>query len=639
MSGICGFLRLDGKAADPAQVRAMTALLERRGPDGTHDFSEGPVGLGHCLLATTPEALHETLPLTDPASGCCITADVRLDNRDQLLPALGLAAETRVIGDGELILRAWLHWGEACLEHLLGDFAFALWDPRQQRLFAARDPMGMRQLIHCHVPGKLFAFASEPRALLQLAELPHRVNEGRIADYIEDYLEPIDCTSTFFEEIFRLPPAHCLTLDAGDLRIRRYWTLQPQPILQLDSDQAYAEAFLKVFTEAVRCRLRSAGPVGSMLSGGMDSGAVVAVASRLLAAEGRGPLPTFSAVGPDADTCVETRTILESIKMPGLQPNRVSWAALEPDAETLLRLLQEVDEPFDAQMSLIRAVYLPAHRAGIRVMLDGVAGDVMLSYSDQIVDLLRSGHWLQALRDTRGEARFWANGQGWLRQLLLYARRAATPNWARRLRQRLRNRQRIKPNPLMNPELARRVDLSARVQQNRRHGLPERLDFPRTRAHGVAQSHLVVGRERYDRTAAALAIEPRDPFMDLRVVTFCLSLPGSQLESGGWPKMILRRAMQGLLPDSVRWRRGKEHLGWQFTQATLAASPATQPEPPGLAAWIDPQALLTHGQAAPELGEWRRMNARFLGHWLHTVRSEGLLPLTRQGENRDRATD
>jgi asparagine synthase (glutamine-hydrolysing) len=579
MSGICGVLRLDGQTADPAQLRAMTALLERRGPDGTHDFIDGPVGLGHCLLATTPEALHETLPFSDPASGCCITADVRLDNRDQLLPALGLDAESRVIGDGELILRAWLHWGEACLEHLLGDFAFAIWDPRQQRLFAARDQMGMRQLIHCHVPGKLFAFATEPRALLQLAELPHRINEGRIADYIEDYLEPIDFTSTFFEELYRLPPAHCLSVDAGGLQIRRYWTLQPQPLLQLDSDEAYAEAFLKVFTEAVRCRLRSPGPVGSMLSGGMDSGSVVAVASRLLAAEGRGPLQTFSAVGPDAGTCVETRTIRESQKLPGLQTHSVNWAELEPYADDLQHLLQTLDEPFDGHMTLIRAVYLAARRNGIKVMLDGVAGDVMLSYSDQIVDLLRSGHWLQALRDTRGEARFWSDGSGWLRQLLLYTRRAATPNWARRLRRQLRNPQRVRPSPLMNPELARRVNLAARVEQLRSHSLVERIDFARSRAHALTQSHLVVGRERYDRTAAALAIEPRDPFMDLRVVNFCLSLPGAQLESGGWPKIILRRAMQGLLPDSVRWRRGKEHLGWRFTSALLQTQEQTLWQP------------------------------------------------------------
>ena len=126
MSGICGFFCLDGTNPQPDQIEGMTLLLQRRGPDGTQHVLDGPIALGHTLLATTPEALHETLPVSDPASGCCITADVRLDNRDELLPALGLNEENRVIGDGEIILRAYLHWGEACLEHLLGDFAFAI---------------------------------------------------------------------------------------------------------------------------------------------------------------------------------------------------------------------------------------------------------------------------------------------------------------------------------------------------------------------------------------------------------------------------------------------------------------------------------------------------------------------------------
>lgn len=333
MSGICGFFYLDDKAPEPGQIEAMTQVLERRGPDGTHTCTTGSIALGHTLLATTPEALHETLPFTDPASGCCITADVRLDNREELLAALDLNQETRVIGDGELLLRAYLHWGEACLDHFLGDFAFAIRNPRAQRIFAARDQMGMRQLIHHYQPGKLFAFATEPESILALADVPRQINEARIADYLDE-LEAADYTSTFYEGLYRLPPAHCLTVDASGLTIRRYWTLQAVPELKLDSDEAYAAAFLEVFTEAVRSRLRSAGPVGSMLSGGMDSGAVVAVASRLLQAEGRGPLQTFSAVGPDPQACKETLAIQHSQGMPGLRRTASTTPNWHPGLKT-----------------------------------------------------------------------------------------------------------------------------------------------------------------------------------------------------------------------------------------------------------------------------------------------------------------
>ena len=406
MSGICGIIALDGANPTKGQIAAMTAPLERRGPDGTHHWLGGPVALGHTLLATTPEALVEVLPLTDPATGCTITADVRLDNREELIPALGLVSETRVIGDGELILRAYLAWGEACLDHFLGDFAFAIWDPRTARLFCGRDHIGMRQLIYCHVPGRLFAFATEPRAILTHPDVPRRINEGRIADFIID-LEGINYSSTFFEDLFRLPPAHCLILDASGLSIRRYWTLEPGPELQLGSDQAYAEAFLEVFTKAVSCRLRSAGPMGAMLSGGMDSGSIVAVASRLLAVGDQGALRTFSAVGPDSGTCIETSAIRAALTMPNLAPTLIEHADIELEAEELIRLTQQIQEPFDGHMTLIRAVYLAAQRQGIKVVLDGASGDLVLHEGSHFARLLRRGKLVSAIREARAYARFY----------------------------------------------------------------------------------------------------------------------------------------------------------------------------------------------------------------------------------------
>src|SRR5690606_3709640 len=132
--------------------------------------------------------------------------------------------------------------------------------------------------------------------------------------------------------------AHALTVPASGMRSRKYWELHAGPLLRLPSDEAYSEAFLEVFTEAVRCRLRSAGPAGSMLSGGMDSGSVVAIASDLLAAQGRGPLPTFSAVGPDPGSCVETRAIHASLTMTGLAPTLVDHTRLDELAPDLERL-------------------------------------------------------------------------------------------------------------------------------------------------------------------------------------------------------------------------------------------------------------------------------------------------------------
>jgi asparagine synthase (glutamine-hydrolysing) len=144
MSGICGLFNLHTNSVTNAELRAMTTMLEKHGPEQNGIFLDAAVGLGHTLLATTPELVFERQPFTHAETGCLVTADVRLDNRGELLDALELASRRDSLGDAELMLHAYLHWGEACLDRLLGDFAFAIFDPRDQKLFCARDHFGMR---------------------------------------------------------------------------------------------------------------------------------------------------------------------------------------------------------------------------------------------------------------------------------------------------------------------------------------------------------------------------------------------------------------------------------------------------------------------------------------------------------------
>ncbi|MEH6836221.1 asparagine synthase-related protein [Falsihalocynthiibacter arcticus] len=623
MSGICGLISLDGANPKPEDLAAMAKVLGRRGPDGTNLLQLDTAGLGHTLLATTPESLFETLPYRDTDSGATITADVRLDNREELLAKLALDGQTATIGDGELILRAYLAWGDTCLDHLLGDFAFAIWDPRNMRLFCARDQLGVRQLIYYHQPNKVFAFATEPAAILAVDAMPRDLNEGRIADFLYDDLEGIDFTSTFYEQLFRLPPAHSLTLDESGLALRRYWTLTPGPELKLPSDEAYAKAFLDVFTKAVHCRLRSPTPVGSMLSGGMDSGSVVAVASRLLADEGLGPLETFSAVGPDPETCVETKAAYAAMTMPDLNPHVTNYAELGSLMPELLDLTQRSEEPFDAHMVLPRAVYLTAHRAGIKVMLDGVSGDIVLGHGIQIARLLRAGKWRQALQNVRGEKRFWGHPFPIWKTLLHPAWTAFVPKPIRRKRRRLleaRERRQSTDTSLLHPDFARKVRFPERLHTYQKTFGDMDKSSAEDRADLIVHPHLAVARERYDRVASCVAIEPRDPFMDLRVVDFCLSLPANQLLSDGWPKMILRRAMDGQLPDQVRWRHGKQHLGGDFTQTVFSGASNTRPlnarSPHALGQFIKPEIVLEAGQGERKDDNVNeRLNIIYFANW------------------------
>ena len=435
--------------------------------------------------------------------------------------------------------------------------------------------MGMRSLYYHHQPGHLFAFATDPRALLVLPQIPYRLNEVRIADFLVD-LEAADKTSTFFNEVFRLPAAHTATVTADGMRLKRYWALEPGPELHLSSDEAYTEAFLDVLQSAIHSRLRAAGGLGSMLSGGMDSGATVAIARKLVAAESRGPLRTFSVTFPEREDDPETLAIMASLTMDGLDPTLLSVGRvheLQPDLE---RLTWDMEEPFDGHMTLPRALYLSAAKEGVTTILDGTSGDVVLTGERYIARLLRSGRWPTAYREAVGQKNFYRGASPVMPVLIGNARVAFAPNRllrrARVIRDDLQIARTIQES-LISADFATRVNLRDRLKKVER----QRSDRPLARsgverARAIDDPHLTVGRERYDRVAAAAGVEPRDPFFDRRVASFCTRLPGAQTLDHGWPKAILRKATAGLLPDAVRWRRGKEHLGSSFTEAFMHAS-------------------------------------------------------------------
>ena len=574
MSGIAGIFNLDRRPVESSDLWQMLSMLRRRGPDGSNAWHEGAVGLGQAMLMTTPEAEHEHLPHVSAQEGLGIIADARIDNRDELIDILGFQDQNRdKLGDSALILGAYKKWGESCSEKLLGDFAFAIWDSQQQKLFCARDHLGIRPFYYYHVPQRIFIFASEPRAILVLKQIPYRINEGRIADFLISQLERIDKTSTFFEDVYRLPPAHSLSVTHAAMQQHQYWALEPGPELKLGSDGAYAEAFLEVFTEAVSCRLRGNGLVGSMLSGGMDSGSIVAVAGKLLEEKGLGPLPTFSAVGSDPATCIETRTVHAALAMDGLDPHLVNLKDLNELLPELVELNWALDEPFDNHMTLVRAIYLAAHRSKVKAVLDGIDADTILSEGSHIVRLLRRGKWLTAFREARGQETFWDGAYPARQELFRSACRAFVPGPVLQLRRTLRNKslqnRQLKKNiqeSIISQKFADQVHLGERLQTLQMHRLSEHHSQPGQESATIMNHPgLTVGLERYNRVASALAIEPRHPFLDRRMVEFCMALPGGQKLNQGWPKAILRRSMAGRLPDGVRWRRGKEHLGWAFT--------------------------------------------------------------------------
>src|SRR5512135_141251 len=283
MSGFVGILNLDGAPVDRALLERMTRYLAFRGPDAQEVWCQGSVGLGHALLQIASGTKPEKQP-TQLDGRLWIVADARIDARAELIGKL--KAESEAAGalslstpDAELILHAYDTWGEACVEHLIGDFSFAIWDARETRLFCARDQFGVKPFFYAHL-GSVVIFSNTLDCLRQHPAVSNRLNDLAIADFLLFDMNR-DPGASSFADIHRLPPAHILACEQGEISIRRYWELSVTTPVQYPRDVEYVERFRELLDTAVADRLR-AESAGVLMSGGLDSPTVAASAHRIL---------------------------------------------------------------------------------------------------------------------------------------------------------------------------------------------------------------------------------------------------------------------------------------------------------------------------------------------------------------------
>jgi len=574
MSAIFGIFNLNGRPADRAILDRMAETMAHRGPDAVEKCSEGPVALGHAMLRTTPEARFERQPYRDAVAGLIITADARIDNRRELADELGIREGLQDgLPDSRLILAAYLKWGEDCIRHFNGDFAFVVWDRGQQKLFAARDHLGIKPFYY-HSSGNLFVFASEARAILTDPRVPPAVNEPRIADFLVISLEGIDTTSTFYERVLRLPPAHTLTVTARQTVTGRYWEPDPEFERSLASDALYIEQFRELFTESVRTRLRCSGKPAAMLSGGIDSSSVVGLTRKLVGQENTGPLRVYSGISDVAENCPESFHIQQVIDQGGLEPVLILPADFERYYARLQGLLNHLAEPFDAAMMLMIVFYILAKESDHRVMLDGLEGDMVHSLSPSYsAFLLQHGHRIFALREIHG---LWKN---YYRQRIPFAKlllqnglAAFTPDILRKLKRVIIPQATVTANhhPLINRDFAEHIELGQRLEKLASHrNRSANCSLREMQVQEILHPYLTVGLERYDRIAALCSVEPRHPLLDRRLVEYSVSLPWNLKVRNGWSKYIARCCAEDTLPESVCWRRGWEQIGWKFTSAFI----------------------------------------------------------------------
>jgi asparagine synthase (glutamine-hydrolysing) len=564
VSGIAGVLRLDGAPAERSDVERMIGAIAHRGPDGAETWVDGPIGLANAILRTTPEAADERLPLIE--DDLVLVADARIDNRASLIGELALAPSAP---DSAVIAAAYRRWSDRCPEHLIGDFAFAIWDGSERRLMLARDHLGVRPLVWFR-SRSLFAFASQERALLELAEVPRSLDEIAVAEVLIAVLE--DTERTMVEDVHRLPPHHALSVRADDasVRSRSYWDLDASRELRLGSDGEYEEAFRETFLEAVRARTRSVGPVATELSGGLDSSAVTCAVRDLRRTAGE-DLDAFSIVFTEPGS--DERAFVDIVVATGgIRSTKLGVDDLLP--YRLDDLLSPQDGPFASLTVLMEtALCARAAESGSRVLLGGFDGDVVVSHGlERLPFLFRRGRWGTLWSEASGLAP--RLGLSRWEALRSYALAPSAPAVVHRLWGALHRRDGRSRSGwgAIEPGFARRVGMPARLAALERAGTARspreehRLDL----VSGVLPSAL----EIRDRVGGVAGVELRHPFFDVRLVELCLALPEDQKLRNGWTRSIQRRALAGIVPEPILRRTDKGRINDVLLAGLLEAERA-----------------------------------------------------------------
>jgi asparagine synthase (glutamine-hydrolysing) len=572
MSAICGLYRRDGAPVDADAVRSMLGKLLHRGPDGHAAWSKHAVGLGHAMLHVTPESLSEPLPLVAGDDAYAITADARIDNRAELIAALETGFPLQDLPDSALILAAYRKWGQDCAIHLIGDFAFAIWDERNKTIFCAVDAVGVRSFYY-YLSDRIFAFATEIKALVALPEVPCRLNEMRVAEYLVTLFE--DRTGTFYDGILRLPGGCTLTVDRHNARLRQYWALDPQRELRLGSDGEYAEAFGELLTEAVRCRTRSAFPIGAALSGGLDSSAIACIARRQRTEK----LHTFSLIFPglpaeDRKVIDERPQIQAVLDSGGFEPHFIEADRISPMWQAD-RMHYHLDHANCApNLYLHWAMYDSARSQGVRVFLDGFDGDATVSHGfERLTELAQTLHWRTLWRETKLLSENHLAGMPPGRILKEFCVKPFAPRWAHLAWHFLKGRRReaLARNVLISQELKDRTGIEQRARSMLRSQSKWQFTHRARTEHWrcVTQALYAFTLEMADKASGAFAVEARYPFFDRRLMEFCLALPAEQKLGQGWNRWVFRRAMEGVLPEEIQWRPKKGNLSPNFHRRLL----------------------------------------------------------------------
>jgi asparagine synthase (glutamine-hydrolysing) len=601
MSGIVGLVQFNGAPVEPEVLRKLTDTLVFRGPDAQQTWIKDNVGFAHTLFKTTEESVCDSQPLTLDGKNW-IVADARIDAREELFAALKTAGGTDISRsdwtDAEMILRSYRLWGASCVDHLLGDFSFGIWDDTRQQLFCARDHMGVKPFYYAQL-GSSVIFSNTLDCIRRHPSHSDRLNDLAVADFLLFEFNQ-DLATTAFAEIQRLPPAHCGIWSRDRFCARRYWSMPvDDPIFYKQPDD-YTDQFHHLLRKCVADRLRTK-QVWVFMSGGLDSPTLAATAQRAL---------------DQCDSAYDLRAITSVDDLVPEEREYAEGVAAHLGIPIHYRRWTEFVDPLWENISFAtpepcpNAWLIPAEDRfwrGLgrysRVFFFGEGPDnaLRLDWRPYVSYLVRRRHYGWLLRGVFATL-FSERRPPWWGTI---SRKLSTAGWTK--------------DPLggafpawFNPDFESRLDL--RERWRRYTDAPRSMHPIRPRAYASLQTPLWQTLfEGFDSGSTKMPCEVRYPFVDLRMLRFLLAVPPLP-----WcrSKYLLRRAMRGLLPPAVlrRAKTGlprdlllKNHL-WRLSSAAFTPSEH-------LSRYVDLKRLLGIVDGKPELfGD--NLTVRSFNHWL-----------------------
>jgi len=588
LSGFVCILHGDNAPVDRALLQPLTDYLCFRGPDARNTWMDRSIGMGHTLLRTTHESENEQQPL-GLEERFWIVADARLDAREELTAELQRANRDVCSNapDCELTLHAYAAWGEACIDHLRGDFSFAIWDKERKKLFCARDHFGIKPFYYAQL-GEVFLCSNTLNCIRLDPRVTEELNESAVGDFLLFGLN-CDNATTIFRDIQRLPPAHTLTVSLRARQVKRYWAPPTDGCIRYADPREYVENFQSILEKAVADRLRT-DRMGILLSGGLDSSSVAAVAKgvstrKSLCCEIRGYTYVYESLIADCEGNY-AREIGRFLRIPVKVVAMDDGQLFERWDDPRSSWPEPIDNPFLAIMS-------DAYRdisSHCRVLFSGEGSDNLMDFQmgPYIGDLRRKGEWRRLA--TAVANYLWIRPFPWrgIRALALRLigkdpGRSVYPNW-------------------LAAEFSRRTHLAERWKEQSELGKSWLAHPIHPRGHGsLALPQWTHMFEQENPGATGYPVETRYPFLDLQMVNYLLAIPPFP-----WffKKMLLRETMTGRLPDRVRTRPKTPLLGdpaLAQIQRTGDGKLKSMPLSAELNRYIDPSALvMPHAKMNPE---------------------------------------